>query len=144
MTDTFSKVKRSEVMRRVHSAGTSAERKCESLLRRLKIPFQTHPAGLPGKPDFILRNCHLALFVHGCFWHSHEGCRNAELPTSNVIYWARKIEGNRRRDRRVRVDLRKAGWRTAVLWECKLRNTESVARRLLKLSKLGFRREKLR
>jgi DNA mismatch endonuclease (patch repair protein) len=95
-------------------------------------------------PDFVLRDCHLALFVHGCFWHSHKGCQNAELPSSNVAYWTKKIDRNRRRDRRVREELRKAGWRTAVLWECKLRDTESVARRLLKLSKLGLRRKQLR
>jgi DNA mismatch endonuclease (patch repair protein) len=89
---------------------------------------------LPGRPDFVLKGFRLAIFVHGCFWHNHNSCKSAALPTSNVEYWVKKIEGNRRRDRRVLDALRKEGWRTAVIWECKLRNLDSVASRLLKLT----------
>lgn len=120
-------------MRAVHSTGTSAENKCETVLRALRLRFQKQ-ANLPGRPDFILKASRLALFVHGCFWHSHKGCKNAALPTSNSAYWTQKITTNKRRDRRIREELRKAGWRTAVIWECKLRNPDSVARRLLKLT----------
>ena len=136
MADTFNKSRRSQIMRAVHSKGTGAENKCEALLRSLKLPFSRH-ADLPGQPDFILRASNLALFVHGCFWHAHKGCKNAALPTSNVAYWVQKIDGNRRRDRRVREALRKAGWRTAVIWECTLKNADSVASRLLKLTNRG-------
>ncbi|MBZ5664807.1 MAG: DNA mismatch endonuclease Vsr [Acidobacteriia bacterium] len=121
-------------MRSVHSTGTGAEKKCEALLRSLKLSFRRHAAHLPGRPDFILGDCRLALFVHGCFWHAHKGCNNATLPSSNTGYWHRKIDRNRKRDRRVCEALRKIGWRTAVIWECKLRNADSVARRLLKLA----------
>src|ERR1700675_2178391 len=100
-------------MRSVHSTGTSAEKKCEVLLRSLKLPFKRHAAGLPGRPDFILKAPRLALFIHGCFWHAHKGCKRAILPTSNADYWNLKIGRNRKRDRRVREALRKAGWRTA-------------------------------
>jgi DNA mismatch endonuclease (patch repair protein) len=128
-------------MRSVRSTRTGAERKCEAVLRSLKLKFSQHAPDLPGKPDFLLKEFRLAIFVHGCLWHAHNGCKSAKLPTSNVDYWSRKIDGNRRRDRRVRDALRKAGWRTAVIWECKLRNADSVANRLLRLSALG---EKLR
>jgi DNA mismatch endonuclease, patch repair protein len=113
MSDTFTEVKRSEIMRSVHSTATNAEKKCEALLRSLKLKFFQHASDLPGKPDFVLKNSRLAIFVHGCFWHSHKGCKCSVLPTSNVEYWSRKIERNRKRDRRVRDALRKAGWRTA-------------------------------
>lgn len=136
MADTFTKHQRSQIMRAVHSTGTSAENKCEALLRSLRLRFTQH-ADLPGRPDFILRASKLALFVHGCFWHGHKGCKNSALPSSNLAYWVQKIDRNRRRDRRVCEALRKAGWRTAVLWECKLRNADSVARRLLSLTNLG-------
>jgi DNA mismatch endonuclease (patch repair protein) len=136
MADTFSKSQRSQIMRAVHSKGTGAENRCEALLRSLKLAFTRH-ADLPGQPDFILRASNLALFVHGCFWHAHKGCENAALPTSNVAYWVQKIDRNRRRDRRVREALRKAGWRTAVIWECRLRNADSVASRLLMLTNRG-------
>lgn len=90
MTDTFSKSARSQIMRSVHSTGTSAEKKCEALLHSLKLSFRRNAAHLPGRPDFILRDCHLALFVNGCFWHAHQGCENATLPSSNTAYWASK------------------------------------------------------
>jgi len=145
VVDTFSKSARSQIMRSVHSTGTGAEKKCEALLRSLKLSFRRNAAHLPGRPDFILRGCQLALFVHGCFWHAHKGCRNATLPSSNTDYWHRKIDRNRRRDKRVREALRKIGWRTAVIWECKLRDADSVAGRLLKLASMsGGSREKLR
>jgi DNA mismatch endonuclease (patch repair protein) len=132
--DTFTRAERSRIMRAVRSTGTTAENKCEVLLRTLKLRFSQHPADLPGRPDFVLKGFRLAIFVHGCFWHNHNSCKSAALPTSNVEYWVKKIEGNRRRDRRVLDALRKEGWRTAVIWECKLRNLDSVASRLLKLT----------
>jgi DNA mismatch endonuclease, patch repair protein len=132
--DTFTKAERSRIMRAVHSSGTAPEKKCETMLRALKLKFSQHPPDLAGRPDFILRDSRLAIFVHGCFWHAHKGCKNSDLPSSNLEYWEKKIDRNRRRDRRVRDQLRKIGWRTAVIWECRLRNTASVASRLLKLT----------
>lgn len=143
MTDVFSKLKRSEIMRSVVSSGTGAEQKCEKMLRDAKIRFRKQLKNLAGHPDFLLLDPGLALFVHGCFWHGHENCKHSSLPTSNVKYWKRKIANNQRRDRKVRKMLRAEGWRTAILWECKLRNVESVARRLSKLSRLPNRRKEL-
>jgi DNA mismatch endonuclease (patch repair protein) len=144
VADTFSKSARSQIMRSVHSTGTGAEKKCELLLRSLKLSFRRKAPNLPGRPDFILREGRLAVFVHGCFWHAHKGCKNATLPTSNTDYWYRKIDRNRKRDRRVREALRKLGWRTAVIWECKLREPDSVGRRLLKLASIYGSRKELR
>jgi DNA mismatch endonuclease (patch repair protein) len=144
MADTFSKTERSRIMRSVHSRGTGAEKKCEALLRSLRLRYRQHAANLPGRPDFVLRASRLALFVHGCFWHAHDGCKNANPPSSNIEYWNQKIERNRKRDRRVRDALRKAGWRTAVIWECKLGDAESVARRLMKLTASNRAGKKLR
>jgi|HubBroStandDraft_2_1064218.scaffolds.fasta_scaffold59245_2 DNA mismatch endonuclease (patch repair protein) len=144
MPDTFTKSQRSQVMRSVHSTGTGAEQRCEALLRFLRLRFAQHVSTLPGKPDFVLKSSHLVLFVHGCFWHAHKGCKGASLPTSNVEYWTRKIERNRKRDRRVRDALRTLGWRTAVVWECRLlRNPDAVLRRLLKLTAGARSRKKL-
>src|SRR6266550_7974780 len=134
MTDTFSKPQRSNIMRSVRATGTGAEIKCEKLLRALKIRFRKHPRNLPGRPDFVLPDSKVALFVHGCFWHGHKSCKHSALPTSNLNYWVKKIGKNQIRERKVRRSLRKAGWRTAVLWECKLRDCDSVARRLLQFA----------
>ena len=134
MPDIFSKSQRSLVMRSVRSTGTSAEQRCEAILRSLNIKFARNVARLPGKPDFVLKSARLVVFVHGCFWHSHAGCKNAAPPTSNIAYWSGKLARNQKRDRRVRQAIRRLGWRTAVIWECKLRDADSVARRLLKLT----------
>jgi len=144
MADVFSKSERSRIMRSVRSMGTGAENTCEDLLRALKLRFRKQPLHMPGRPDFLLTSCRLVLFVHGCFWHAHAHCKSSALPSSNLDYWTRKIGANRRRDRRVRDALRRDGWRTAVIWECKLRNRELIARRLLRLVKEGRHRKKLR
>lgn len=135
MADTFTRAQRSKIMRSVRSTGTSPEKACERLMRIAKIRFRKHPKNLAGRPDFVLPDSGVAVFVNGCFWHGHEGCEHSSLPSSNVEYWEGKIGRNRRRERQVRRLLRKAGWRTAVLWECKLRNVGSVTRRLVRLSK---------
>lgn len=144
MADIFSKLQRSRVMRAVKSEGTGAEKRCEVLLRTLGIRFRRHVESLPGRPDFLCQDANIAIFVHGCFWHGHKGCKHAALPTSNTEYWQEKIRRNERRDARVRKELRARGYCTAVVWECKLRNSESVSRRLLRLAASSAVRKKLR
>ena len=89
MSDTFTKAQRSEIMRSVRSTRTGAERKCEGLLRSLKLRFSQHASDLPGKPDFLLKEARLAIFVHGCFWHSHKGAR---MPPCPFPTWTTGVE----------------------------------------------------
>ena len=138
LVDTFSKTKRSQIMRSVRSSGTGAEQRCQALLEAMSVRFERHVATLPGKPDFVFPVSRMALFVHGCFWHSHKGCKHASLPESNVEYWTQKIQRNRRRDSRVRSALRKAGWHTAVIWECATKDKNLLARRLTRLTGKKF------
>ena len=136
MADTFTRAQRSQIMSSVRSTGTKPEKMCERLMKLAKIRFRKQPNNLIGHPDFVLPEACVAVFVHGCFWHGHESCKHSSLPSSNLEYWKKKIERNRRRDAQVLRSLRKAGWRTAVFWECKMQNAESVTRRLLRLSQL--------
>ena len=139
--DVFSTAKRSEIMRRVKSEGTRPEAVVGALLAAYRLRILEHPAQLPGKPDFAVPSRKLAVFVHGCFWHNHS-CPQAALPASNDEYWRLKIERNRKRDRRVRDQLRRAGWQTAVIWECRLlRHPDAVARRLTRLLERQVARE---
>ena len=107
-------------MRRVRSKDTSPELIFRKMLHRAGFRFRLNNNLLPGKPDIILPKYKTAIFIHGCFWHRHKGCKEAAMPASNSSYWRAKFERNTRRDRRVKRELRCMGWRVFVVWECQL------------------------
>ena len=120
LTDNLTPAQRRRSMRSNTSTGTSPERQVRRLLRLARIRFRAHQKGLPGTPDFVLPAEHTALFVHGCFWHSHH-CQPSRLPGTHKNYWEKKLTGNVSRDKKIRCLLRKAGWRPLTLWECQLK-----------------------
>jgi DNA mismatch endonuclease (patch repair protein) len=130
MTDVFDTAARSRIMSRVRSTGTSLEIRVRQALRTLQIPFRSQPRHLPGSPDFVLPSFGAVVFAHGCFWHGHEGCASSRRPSSHTDYWQRKLDRNRRRDRRVVAQLRKLGWRVLIVWECRSRDPAALARQL--------------
>jgi DNA mismatch endonuclease (patch repair protein) len=119
-------------MRKVKGKDTLPERTVRSLLHRLGYRFRLHRKGLPGTPDIVFPSRHLALFVHGCFWHGH-GCRIGHLPKSKLDYWGPKIAANRARDARKQAALAAEGWRSAVVWQCELAELDGLASRLQSL-----------
>jgi DNA mismatch endonuclease (patch repair protein) len=129
--DVFRPEQRSEIMRRVRSAGTRPELAVRKLVRDLGIKFRAAASGLPGKPDLAIFNQKKAVFVHGCFWHRHN-CEAAKLPKSNRAYWKRKQAANAARDRRNLRALRLKGWKSIILWECQLKATRMVEGRLFR------------
>jgi len=118
--DSFSAEKRSEIMRRVRSTDTNPEIIVRKMLHRAGYRFRLKNHILPGKPDIVLPKYRTAIFIHGCFWHRHKGCREAAMPTSNTSYWRVKFERNCKRDLRVKRELRQWGWRVFTVWECQL------------------------
>jgi DNA mismatch endonuclease (patch repair protein) len=132
--DRLTKEKRSWNMSRIRSKHTRPEVAVRRMLHGMGIRFRLHRAGLPGKPDIVLGPRQLVIFVHGCFWHRHPGCREATMPTANRDFWVTKLEGNAARDQRHRAELRRMGWRVAVVWECETRKPEKLARRLTRLT----------
>jgi len=100
------------------------------LLHRAGYRFRLHRNDLPGKPDIVLPRYRIAIFVHGCFWHGHEGCREGRKPKSNLAYWNRKLERNKERDRRNIQQLETQGWHPVVVWECELQHGDALVRRL--------------
>jgi DNA mismatch endonuclease (patch repair protein) len=134
MTDVFSHAQRSAVMAKVKSKNTVPEMTVRSLLHRLGYRFRLHRADLPGTPDIVLPRRRAVVFVHGCFWHQHAGCKRATLPTSNLEYWAAKLSRNTARDLRAVRQLRKLGWKVLIVWECQVnqQNLEKLAGRLIK------------
>ena len=133
MVDIYSKSKRSEIMSHVRNRKTSAENKVAHLLKELKVKFRRNVRSLPGEPDLLVTSAKTVVFVHGCFWHNHSNCNRAKLPKSNRRFWKRKIEGNRKRDKRIARLLRKEGWHVITVWQCALRNPEHVLRRLRRM-----------
>jgi DNA mismatch endonuclease (patch repair protein) len=89
-------------------------------------------AKLPGKPDIVLPKYRRVIFVHGCFWHGHSGCRRATIPQTNSGFWSRKIRGNMVRDKKNIRALRALDWKVLVIWQCQTKNPEQLAKRLLR------------
>jgi DNA mismatch endonuclease, patch repair protein len=135
MADIFSKQKRSEIMSRVKHTRTAPEEKLADILRRMKVRFRRNVRSLPGQPDFIIKSCMTAIFVHGCFWHGHSHRGVTRYPLSNAEFWQSKIQGNIRRNSRDIRLLRRQGWRVITVWECSLAATEKVHARLSRLLK---------
>lgn len=128
--DPFTPSERSAIMRRVHSANTTPELVVRSVLHALGYRFRLHRASLPGVPDIVLPRHHVAILVHGCFWHRHEDCRRATTPVANKLYWLRKFGRTVARDKEVQAALKAVGWTPIVVWECETRDEEKLRARL--------------
>lgn len=138
--DRLTKDRRSWNMSRIRSRDTTPERVVRSLLHRLGYRFRLHRRDLPGNPDIVLPKYRVAILVHGCFWHRHQGCRFAYMPKTRTGFWRKKFDANIRRDMEARMMLRKLGWRVAIVWECELDVAGRLPQRLRKfLGRLNSR-----
>lgn len=111
---------RSRMMSAIRGRNTKPEVALRRALHRRGLRFRLHVKGLAGTPDLVLPRYGVAVFVHGCFWHRHEDCRFATTPTTRPEFWQEKFRQNVERDARNQAELRIAGWRVAVIWECSL------------------------
>jgi len=124
MTDTLSKEARSALMSKVRSSDTKPEWILRCGLHRLGLRYNLKNNRLPGKPDLVFPKYRTAVFIHGCFWHRHPGCKHATTPKSNREFWEDKFSKNVQRDARNVEALQAQGWKVVVVWECQLiRNT---------------------
>ena len=121
MVDKFSKETRSYVMSRIRGKDTKPEILVRSYLFSKGLRFRKNDRRYPGSPDVVLPKYNTVVFVHGCFWHLHEGCKHAIIPKSNVDYWKKKLYGNRERDERNLKELEAMGWNVITVWECELK-----------------------
>ncbi|MGN6103073.1 MAG: very short patch repair endonuclease [Devosia sp.] len=124
---------RSALMGRVRQRSTAAELSVGQILRRLGASYRLNVTSLPGSPDFANKSRQWAVFVHGCFWHHHEGCRRATIPKTNSTAWITKFRTNQERDARAIRELRSCGFTVAIVWECELKDMQAVASRLLEV-----------
>lgn len=120
---------RSRMMSGIRGKNTLPERMLRSLLFARGFRYRLHVRVLPGSPDLVLPKHRAVVFIHGCFWHRHEGCRYTTTPKANADFWKRKFQGNVERDVRHTAMLRDLGWRVAIVWECALkRSVDDTAR----------------
>jgi DNA mismatch endonuclease (patch repair protein) len=120
-------------MRCVRSTDTAPERKVRSLLHKLGFRFRIHRLDLPGKPDIVLPKRRAVVFVHGCFWHRHQGCPHATTPASRQQYWLPKFRRTVDRDWKNQEELRQRGWNVLIVWECETRDLIKLSSRLVGL-----------
>lgn len=130
MADHLTSEQRSWNMGRIRSKETLPEKAVRSLLHRMGYRFRLHRKDLPGRPDIVLPKHKAVIFVHGCFWHRHDGCKYAYTPKSRVGFWQKKFLDNVLRDSRNREELGKLGWRVLCVWECELRDMVSLRQEL--------------
>jgi DNA mismatch endonuclease (patch repair protein) len=128
--DSLTKEHRSWNMSRIRAKDTKPELLVRSLLHRMGYRFRLNNTVLPGRPDIVLPRYRVAVFVHGCFWHRHEGCRYAYTPKSRIEFWHSKFDSNIRRDQQVSEQIKELNWGQLILWECEIKNPETLKRRI--------------
>ena len=118
--DIVSRSVRSQMMRGIRSTDTRPELLVRSAAHRLGLRFRLHRRDLPGTPDLVFPRHMTVVFVHGCFWHFHEDCREGRIPSTNTEFWNNKLSKNIERDKRNINALEEAGWWVLVIWECEI------------------------
>ena len=138
----FSKQRRHEIMSSIRSKNTKPELLLRKALFAQGFRYRINYTKLPGKPDIYLPRYNTAIFVHGCFWHGHEGCKDGHLPKTNVVFWSKKINDNINRDKKSIELLEQNGVNIIVIWECQLTSSkfnttiESIITMLASVSKV--------
>lgn len=121
MTDNLTPTQRSQCMSRIKGKDTKPEKTIRSLLHRMGYRFRIHRRDLPGNPDIVLPKYKKVIFVHGCFWHGHEGCNRAKIPGSNKAFWHEKLSKNIERDRQNQKKIKILGWDYLIIWQCEIK-----------------------
>ena len=128
--DKISPEKRSRNMARVKGKNTKPEMLVRSLLHKMGYRFRLHVKKLSGNPDIVLPRYKAVIFVHGCFWHGHEGCKRATMPATGTEFWHAKITSNKQRDKRNIAALKNSGYRCLTIWQCEVKDIEALKQRL--------------
>ena len=126
MADTVSKEKRSEIMSHVTGKETKPEIIVRKYLFARGLRYRKNVKRLPGTPDIVVPKYKTAVFVNGCFWHGHKGCRYSHLPSTNFEYWEKKIAYNIERDERKKRELEGLGYRVLIIWQCQLKSNTKI------------------
>lgn len=138
MADVHSKETRSYNMSRIRSKDTKPEMLVRKFLHKHGFRYRLHVKDLPGKPDIVLPKYKTVIFIHGCFWHGHEGCRYYVVPKTRTEWWLNKINGNIANDSIAENTLKELGWRVIKIWECELKKASLDATLATLLTVLNY------
>jgi DNA mismatch endonuclease (patch repair protein) len=127
MADVHDIATRSYNMSRIRGKNTKPEMLVRKYIHANGLRYRLHNKNLPGKPDLTLTKYQTVIFVNGCFWHGHKGCKNFVLPKTRAEWWAEKIEETIKRDNKITKELKKHGWNSIVIWECELKPQKRIA-----------------
>jgi DNA mismatch endonuclease (patch repair protein) len=108
-------------MAKIGAKDTKPELVIRSALHKIGYRFRLHKKDLPGKPDIVLPKYKTVIFVHGCFWHQHSGCKKATIPKNNHNFWKEKLSRNIKRDQENQLKLKQLGWKVIIIWECDIK-----------------------
>ncbi len=134
MTDVLTKEQRHNIMSHIHGKDTSIEIKLRRALFARGFRFRKNVKKMIGSPDIVLPKYKTVIFIHGCFWHRHKGCRYATTPKTRIDFWKEKFNRNIKRDRRQTKELIKEGWNVLVVWECELKyNLDDIVNEIDKI-----------
>ena len=133
MADTMTPEQRSRCMSAVKGKDTKPEMIVRRYLFSKGLRYRLHVRSLPGNPDIVLPKYKTVIFINGCFWHGHEGCKYYRLPKSNVEFWESKITNNKNRDVVNEIKLKELGWRVIRIWECEIKRVQDRGQSLEKL-----------
>ena len=126
MVDKLTKEHRSWNMSRIKGKDTKPEIIVRSMLHRMGYRYRLHAKNLPGRPDIVLPKYKTVIFVHGCFWHRHKGCKETTTPKTRTEFWEEKFAGNVARDKKKAAALRRLGWKVITVWECQIGKNPGV------------------
>lgn len=124
MADIFSPDKRSKIMSSIRGVESKPEVLVRKFLFSKGFRYRKNVKNLPGKPDIVLPKYKSIIFVHGCFWHGHEGCKKSALPQTRIEFWETKINGNITRDKNNIASLEELGWKVIIVWQCELNKSK--------------------
>lgn len=130
MVDNLSQRERSALMARIRDKNTKPEMAVRRMVHGMGFRFRLHRRDLPGTPDLVFPMHRKVIFVHGCFWHRHVGCKRTTTPRSNEVFWQRKFDANVARDRNKISELKRNGWLSLVIWECETEEANKLERKL--------------
>lgn len=127
--DHLTKKHRSWNMSRIRSRDTAPEKIVRKALTKLGWRYRLHSKKLLGKPDVVIPKIKTAIFINGCFWHQHKGCKRQTMPKANIKYWKPKLKRNVEKQKKDIMQLKKDGWKVNIIWECETKNEKNVSKK---------------